>query len=268
MDKQNIFSAPGLPGAERNNASININSSNSNKRNSYSFTLSGVGLEQELNDYLKMKTAKGTGLTVSNYIRELINKDYKGMYSNCSNNNVMSGLVSNDITDTIVNTKINTDNILRVLSSMGNTGGVTYNNMGASTERMLQDIYSHVINLNCNANNNAAYDINAILTAISDKLSELDEIKRALSSITGVDTTANTIESINQISRLIESQNSKIDRLESKMEESFDLVISLLKNREVQGVDDDIEEPASDISMSEQDRIAALLSQDLEDDDE
>ena len=131
---------------------------------------------------------------------------------------------------------------------------------------MIQDIYTHIINLNGNVNSNSGYDINAILTVISDKLSELDEIKRALSSIKCVNNSDNAINKINQIGMLLESQNNKIDRLESKIEDSFDLVISLLKNREVSVDDEDFEEPS--LNQSEQDRIAALLSQDLEDDDE
>ena len=44
MDKQNIFSTPGMPGVERTNGAVNIN--NSNKRSTYCFNLLRVVLKQ------------------------------------------------------------------------------------------------------------------------------------------------------------------------------------------------------------------------------
>ena len=174
MQNNNLFTqTPANAGVVRNNGSVEVG--NSSKRSSYSFTLSRVGMEKELDDYLKSKTAKGTGLTISTYVRDLINRDYKNQLdarvsfgANNNNNNV----VFDDMRNIISDTKVNTDNIINMLSSLSsvavvnnNTPSMFNSNVNADTNSLLMEIYKHVSNNN-NSTTVGDYNINNILHVI------------------------------------------------------------------------------------------------------
>lgn len=266
MQGNNIFSdAPVSTGAVRNNGSIDIG--NSSKRSSYSFTLSRVGMERELDDFVKRKTAKGSGLTISTYIRDLIHKDY--------NNQIFGGRVSHsgntgfseDAYKIIVDTKTNTDSIIDMLSSNNLMPASSSNNMfssgvDANTTILLNEIYKCVSGGNSSSAN---YDIGKVLQIISDKLALLDLIERRLSSNTSGNS-VDTLSKLDSMIKLIDTQNNKIDRLEGLIESGFESLANMLSNAKVinSEVSLDDEQEAND----EQARIAALLSNDIEDDDE
>ena len=112
------------------------------------------------------------------------------------------------------------------------------------------------------------YDFDKILNIISDKLTELHEIRSMLSNI-GVAKGDSSVAKLESISKLIDNQGKKIDRLEAKLDDNFETIIDLLKGTSVASVvssitaDDEVEDV-----ISEADRIAALLNNDIEDDDE
>lgn len=261
MQGNNIFSdAPVSTGAVRNNGSIDIG--NSSKRSSYSFTLSRVGMERELDDFVKCKTAKGSGLTISTYIRDLIHKDY--------NNQIFGGRVSHsgntgfseDAYKIIADTKTNTDSIIDMLSNnlmpASSANNMFSSGVDANTTILLNEIYK------CVSGGNSS-SIGKVLQIISDKLALLDLIERRLSSNTSGNS-VDTLSKLDSMIKLIDTQNNKIDRLEGLIENGFEALANMLSNAKVinSEVSSDYEQEVND----EQARIAALLNNDIEDDDE
>lgn len=266
MQGNNIFSdAPVDTGAARNNSSIDIG--NSSKRSSYSFTLSRVGMEKELDDFVKYKTAKGSGLTISTYIRDLINKDYNNQFFGGRVSHGGSTGFSEDAYKIIADTKANTDSIINILSSnyMPTSGSNNMFGSGVDTNTtiLLNEIYKCVSSGNSSSGN---YDIGKVLQIISDKLALLDLIERKLSSNTSSGNSIDTLSKLDSMLKLIDTQNSKIDRLEGLIENGFESLANMLSNAKV--INSEVSSDDEQETDDEQARIAALLSNDIDDDDE
>lgn len=270
MQNNNLFiNTPANAGVVRNSGSVDVN--NSNKRSSYSFTLSRVGMERELDDFLKSKTAKGTGLTISNYVRDLINRDYKNQLD-VRSSFVLHDNASDDMRSIIVDTKINTDNIISILSNVSPTGVVNNasnmfnSNVNNDVNSLLMEIYKHVSNVNNSNSTVGDYNIGNVLQIISDKLNLLDAIEKRISGANSFgQSDGNMLDKIDNMYKHIELQNKKINSLEEKLEDGFESVIDLLKKANFNNVCYD-EEDECDTNSSYD--VSAYLKNDIGDDDE
>lgn len=261
--------------SDRNNKEMPVKTKKNDEkvRESYSFTLAKVGLEAELIKYLNSKTYKGSGLTLSNYIRDIINKDMNGSLGN--NHGGITNQLDQNTIFTINNIKNNIDSILNLLYSGGLVNNGVTNSMpmspnnNANIEKMLLEISQKV-------NNSSNVNLEGALLTLSTKLDKLNNIENMLSNLSisnSSNSSDNSIDLLSKVAKTIETQNNKLDRLENTIEQMSNLInkqtemIMNLSSGKTELTTNEDDADNYEDEQAEKDKITAMLNNDIGDDE-